>query len=64
MADKALSKFEVKKADGGYTLHIEDDAGEKIEFTATSEQLDVISETLIELLEEDDATSGDEGDDD
>ena len=57
MADKALSTFEIKKAGGGYTLHIEDDAGDKIEFTATAEQLDVISERLIELLDDDDAVS-------
>ena len=65
MADRALSTFEIKKAGEGYTLHIEDDAGDKIEFTATAEQLDVISERLIELLDDDDSVSGSaDGDED
>ena len=63
MADKALSKFEIKKAGEGYTLHIEDDAGDKIEFTATAEQLDVVSERLIELLDDDDAAALDDDED-
>lgn len=57
MADKALSTFEIKKAGEGFTVHIEDDAGDKIEFTATAEQLDVISERLIELLDDDDSAT-------
>ena len=60
MADKALSTFEIRKAGEGYTLHIEDDAGEKIEFTASAEQLDVISERLIELLDDDDSVADDD----
>ena len=57
MADKALSTFEIKKAGEGFTVHIEDDAGDKMEFTATAEQLDVISERLIELLDDDDSAT-------
>lgn len=63
MANAALAKFEIKKDGDGYALHIEDDGGEKIELTATAEQLDVISESLIELLEADDASDAAEDDD-
>ena len=66
MAISALSKFEFKKADDGYVLHIEDDSGDKIELTATLEQMDVISDALIEILEADDSAeeSGDDEDED
>ncbi len=52
---KTLSTFRVVKAGDGYSLHIEDDAGETIEFEATADQLDVIVETVDDMLEEDDA---------
>ena len=54
MAGKPLAKFEIKKAGDGYILHLEDEGGAQIELTADAEQLDVISEQLIELLETDD----------
>ena len=61
MPAKALSTFEIKQVgEGGYTLHIADDGGGEIELTATAEQLDVVSERLIELLEENDGEAGDE----
>ena len=50
---KTLSTFTVRRAGAGYTLHIEDSAGELIEFEATAEQIDVIAEALEDLLEED-----------
>jgi len=52
-ARKTLSTFTVRRAGDGYTLHIEDSAGELIEFEATADQLDVIAEALEDLLEED-----------
>ena len=52
---KALTSFRIEKDGDGYSLHIEDDAGETIEFTATEDQLDLISEALDELLDGDDA---------
>ncbi len=64
MAGKALTTFEIKKAGDGYTMHIEDDAGDRIEFTATVEQLDLISESLIEILEADDSTDAADEDED
>ena len=50
---KALSRFTIEPADDGYTLHIEDDAGETLELTATAEQLDIIAEAIEDQLEED-----------
>jgi hypothetical protein len=52
---KALTQFRVKGSGDKFQLHIEDDAGETIEFTVTREQLDVIVDHLDELLNEDDA---------
>ncbi len=50
---KALSRFTIEPAGDGYTLHIEDDAGETLELTATAEQLDIIAEAIEDQLEED-----------
>ena len=52
---KTLSTFRVEEKGDGYSLHIEDDAGETIEFEATAEQLDLIVETLDDLLGDDDS---------
>lgn len=52
---KTLSTFRVEARGDAYSLHIEDDAGETIEFEATAEQLDLIVESLDELLEDDDS---------
>jgi hypothetical protein len=52
---KTLTRFMVVPADEGYQLHIEDDAGETIEFVATPEQLELIADTLDDILESDDA---------
>ena len=52
---KTLSTFTVQAKGGGFSLHIEDDAGEVIEFDATAEQLDIIAETLDALLGDDDS---------
>lgn len=57
---KTLSTFRVVKAGQGYSLHIEDDAGEVIEFEATADQLDIIAETLEDLLEADDSDDEEE----
>ncbi len=52
---KTLSTFRVEARGDGYSLHIEDDAGETIEFEATAEQLDVIVEELEDMLGDDDS---------
>ena len=52
---KTLSTFRVEARGDGYSLHIEDDAGDMIEFEATAEQLDLIVEELDNLLGDDDS---------
>ncbi len=52
---KTLSTFRVEARGDAYSLHIEDDAGETIEFEATAEQLDLIVESLDDLLGDDDS---------
>ena len=53
---KTLSTFRVEQRGEAYSLHIEDDAGEMIEFEATAEQLDLIVEELDNLLGDDDSS--------
>ena len=55
---KSLSQFRVQGSGDDFQVHIEDDAGETIEFTATRDQLDVIVEHLDEVLSQDDAAAG------
>ncbi len=58
MADKpkTLTQFRVEGSGDTFQMHIEDDAGEQIEFAVTREQLDVIVDSLDDLLGEDDAS--------
>ena len=57
MASKAktLTQFRIEGSGDAFQLHIEDDASETIEFSVTREQLEVIVESLDEVLSEDDA---------
>ena len=51
---RTLAQFSITPdSDGDYTLHLEDDDGETLEFTASFEQLDLITEAIDELLDED-----------
>lgn len=50
---RKLAKFTITEAGDDYMLHIEDDAGETIEITATYDQLDVLVEAIDEHLDED-----------
>ncbi len=50
---KTLTQFRVSGSGDTFSLHIEDDGGETIEFQATRDQLDVIAESLEETLSED-----------
>ena len=50
---KKLTKFTITEDGDDYRLHIEDDAGETIEFTATYDQLDVLVEEIDRHLDED-----------
>jgi hypothetical protein len=56
---KTLSRFTIEAKGDVYSLHIEDDAGEAIEFEATPEQIDLIAYELDALLEEDDSLDED-----
>ena len=56
---KTLSRFTIHRRGPDYSLHIEDDAGEVIEFEATADQLDVIADHLDDMLEADDAEAAD-----
>lgn len=51
MADaKKLKRFHVEEAGEGFSLHIEDEAGGVLELSASREQLDVIADSLDDLL--------------
>jgi hypothetical protein len=63
MADsKRLTKFSVEPDGTGFIFHIEDDTGRSFDLSATRDQVDVIADTLDDLLSADD--SGDEVTDD
>ena len=50
MADtKTLSKFTIAEAGEGFSLHIEDDAGQLLELSATRDQIDLIADRLDEI---------------
>ena len=49
---KKLAKFTVTEADGGCSLHIEDESGHVLELSATRDQIDIIDDILEELLEQ------------
>ena len=51
----ALAKFTVEKGGDAYRVHIENEAGETMELSATYEQLELLVETLDELLGADDS---------
>jgi hypothetical protein len=63
---RTLAQFTITAdGDGDYTLHLEDDDGETLEFTASEEQLDLITEAIEEVLDADeDDLDDDDGDDD
>ncbi|AQR74945.1 hypothetical protein [Sphingomonas sp. LM7] len=51
---RTLAQFTITPdAQGDYTLHLEDEDGETIEFTAGYEQLDLIVEAIEEQLDTD-----------
>ncbi|MBD8548844.1 hypothetical protein [Sphingomonas sp. CFBP 8760] len=52
---KTLSRFTIEPKGEDYLLLIEDEDGETMEISATLEQLDLLGETIDELLEKDDA---------
>ncbi len=50
---RKLTKFTISEDGEDYLLHIEDDGGETIAFTATYDQLDVIVEAIDAHLDAD-----------
>jgi uncharacterized protein YegP (UPF0339 family) len=62
---RTLAQFTITPdAQGDYTLHLEDEDGETIEFTAGYEQLDLIVEAIEEQIEGDEGDTLDADDDD
>ena len=49
---RQLAKFTISIRDEDFVLHLEDDAGEKMDFAASPEQLDAVIDALDELLAE------------
>ena len=54
-ASKTLARFEVRGSGKDFTLHIEDDGGNKLELSASRDQLDVIADSLDDILLQDDS---------
>ncbi len=53
-ASKKLAKFTIIEAGEGFNLHIEDEAENVLELSATRDQVDVIANALADLLEDGD----------
>lgn len=49
---RQLAKFSISAREEDFVLHLEDDAGETLEFAASPEQLDAVIDALDELLSE------------
>ncbi|MCR5876122.1 hypothetical protein LRS10_19430 [Phenylobacterium sp. J426] len=49
---RQLAKFSISVREEDFVLHLEDDAGEKMDFAASPEQLDAVIDALDELLSE------------
>lgn len=49
---RQLAKFSISVRAEDFVLHLEDDAGETLEFAASPEQLDAVIDALDELLSE------------
>ncbi|MEZ0243794.1 MAG: hypothetical protein ACAH11_10495 [Sphingomonas sp.] len=52
---RTLSQFTITPdGNGDYVLSLEDDDGETVDFTASFDQLDLITEAIDDVLEDDD----------
>jgi hypothetical protein len=49
---RQLAKFSISVREEDFVLHLEDDAGEALDFAASPEQLDTVIDALDELLSE------------
>ena len=48
-----LAKFSISVRDEDFVLHLQDDAGESVDFSASPDQLDAIIDALDQLLSDD-----------
>lgn len=49
---RQLAKFSISVRETDFVLHLEDEAGEAVDFAASPEQLDTVIDALDELLSE------------
>ena len=62
---RTLAQFSITPdSDGAYTLHLEDDDGETLEFTASFEQLALIVEAIEDVIDRDEEDALADEDDD
>lgn len=56
LVSKVLGQFSVTREADGYVLHLEDDDGDTVEYSATVDQLDEITMAIedLEVVDEDD----------
>jgi len=47
---RQLAKFSISVREEDFVLHLEDDAGEALDFAASPDQLDAVIDALDELL--------------
>ena len=50
---KTLTSFSISNAGDGYVLHLEDEEGDTMDFAASFDQLDIITEAIEEALNRD-----------
>lgn len=61
---RKLNRFAVESSRDGYVMTIEDDRGDTLEIIADRDQLELIADTLDDLLSEDDDADTMNGDSD
>ncbi|MES2337526.1 MAG: hypothetical protein V4537_05455 [Pseudomonadota bacterium] len=63
---KTLGQFSITREADGYVLHLEDDDGETVEYSATVDQLDEITMAIedLEVIDEDDPALASDDEDD
>jgi hypothetical protein len=49
---RQLAKFSISVREEDFVLHLEDDAGQAVDYAASPEQLDAVIDALDELLSE------------
>jgi hypothetical protein len=49
---RQLARFAISPRNEDFVIHLEDEAGEKLEFCASPEQLDAVIDALDEMLNE------------